>query len=88
MERDDADVLEEAYRFLTSTRSRWHLVGNFIAGAGGIVGPSGLDSLPKGGEALSRLARSLSERPDELRGQYRRVTRRARRVVERSFYGL
>ena len=39
--------------------------------------------------ALSRiLARSLQTTPAHLRDDYRRVTRRARRVVERAFYGL
>jgi glutamate-ammonia-ligase adenylyltransferase len=81
-------VLSEAYRFLSATRNRWHLVGNFIAGAGGIVSSAGSDSLPSDREALSRLARSLGTSPSDLREAYRRVTRRARRVVEERFYGL
>jgi len=34
------------------------------------------------------LARSLETTPGELRSDYRRVTRRARAVVDRLFYGL
>jgi hypothetical protein len=37
---------------------------------------------------LSRLARSLDTTPSALREQYRRVTRRARQVVQRLFYGV
>jgi hypothetical protein len=33
------------------------------------------------------LARSLATSPGRLRDEYRRVTRRSRRVVERLFYG-
>ena len=71
----DRDVLADAYRFLERTRNRWYLV----KGAPG-------DSLPQG-DQLVRLARSLDTSPAELREQYRRVTRRARQVVERLFYG-
>jgi glutamate-ammonia-ligase adenylyltransferase len=81
-------VLAEAYRFLSTTRNRWHLIGNFIAGAGGIVSSFGSDSLPSDREQLSRLSRSLGTTPTELREAYRRVTRRARAVVEQRFYGL
>jgi glutamate-ammonia-ligase adenylyltransferase len=86
----EAAVLADAYRFLTSTRNRWHLVGNFIAGAGsgGVVSTAGSDSLPADRESLARLARSLGTDPTELRETYRRVTRRARKVVEERFYGL
>ncbi len=88
VEHGEATVLSEAYRFLSETRNRWHLVGNFVAGAGGLVSPVGSDSLPKDREQLARLARSLGTSPSELREAYRRVTRRARQVVERRFYGL
>ena len=57
-------------------RNRWFLVNS---------GPS--DSLPTQPEPLLWLARSLDTTPAELRDEYRRVTRRARRVVERVFYG-
>ena len=83
----DAASLREAYRFCVRTRNRWHLVGNYLAGAGGVVG-SGADALPRQPELQSRLARSLGTTPSELRESYRRVTRRSRKVVERVFYGL
>jgi len=44
------------------------------------------DALPSGDD-LIRLARSLGTTAPALRDDYRRVTRRARRVVERAFYG-
>ena len=72
---DDRATLAAAYRFCERTRNRWYLV----KGAPG-------DSLPQG-DQLVRLARSLDTSPAELREQYRRVTRRARQVVERLFYG-
>ncbi|MGH9184877.1 MAG: bifunctional [glutamine synthetase] adenylyltransferase/[glutamine synthetase]-adenylyl-L-tyrosine phosphorylase [Acidimicrobiales bacterium] len=73
---DDRAVLAEAYRFCERTRNRLFLVNS-----------SRGDSLPQHPERLARLARSLGSTPGELRGEYRRVTRRARRVVERLFYG-
>ncbi|HYX44997.1 MAG TPA: putative nucleotidyltransferase substrate binding domain-containing protein, partial [Acidimicrobiales bacterium] len=73
---DDHDVLADAYRFCERTRNRWFL----IKGA-----PD--DSLPSQPEQLGRLARSLDTSSTELRERYRRVTRRARWVVERLFYG-
>ena len=76
LDPEDHDVLAEAYRFCERTRNRWFL----IKGA-----PD--DSLPRQADQLGRLARSLDTDPSELREQYRRVTRRARRVVERLFYG-
>jgi len=72
----DADVLVEAYRFCEGTRNRWFLVNS-----------SPGDSLPSQPNELLWLARSLGTTPTELREHYRRVTRRARRVVERLFYG-
>ncbi|MGA2527849.1 MAG: bifunctional [glutamine synthetase] adenylyltransferase/[glutamine synthetase]-adenylyl-L-tyrosine phosphorylase [Acidimicrobiales bacterium] len=83
----DAAILKEAYRFCTRTRNRWHLVGNYVAGAGGVVG-SGADAMPRQPELQSRLARSLATTPSDLKESYRRVTRRSRKVVERVFYGL
>ena len=73
---EDRRVLGEAYRFCERTRNRWFLV----KGA-----PD--DALPRTPENLARLARSLGTTPQELRESYRRVTRRARQVVERLFYG-
>ncbi len=72
----DADVLRSAYRFCEATRNRLFLVRG---------GPG--HSLPQESTELLRLARSLGTTPSDLREQYRRVTRRARRVVERLFYG-
>jgi [glutamine synthetase] adenylyltransferase / [glutamine synthetase]-adenylyl-L-tyrosine phosphorylase len=74
--RDDADILVEAYRFCERTRNRWFLV-NSAPG----------DALPSRPEELLWLARSLDLTATGLRESYRRVTRRARRVVERVFYG-
>ncbi|HET6832790.1 MAG TPA: bifunctional [glutamine synthetase] adenylyltransferase/[glutamine synthetase]-adenylyl-L-tyrosine phosphorylase [Acidimicrobiales bacterium] len=75
---DDADVLRAAYRFCERTRNRWWLVGS---------APSAVDALPQRPDDLSHLARSLDTSAAGLRDEYRRVTRRARRVVERLFYG-
>jgi glutamate-ammonia-ligase adenylyltransferase len=44
------------------------------------------NSLPQEANELLWLARSLGTTPSALREQYRRATRRARRVVERLFY--
>jgi [glutamine synthetase] adenylyltransferase / [glutamine synthetase]-adenylyl-L-tyrosine phosphorylase len=73
----DAAVLIEAYRFCEATRNRLFLVR---------AAPG--DALPSTGPHLSTLARSLGTSPTELRQEYRRLTRRARRVVERVFYGM
>ncbi|HTT85955.1 MAG TPA: hypothetical protein VMF60_01185, partial [Acidimicrobiales bacterium] len=62
--------------------NRWHLVAALPGGT-----PPG-DALPTEPAALSRLARSLGITPSALRDEYRRLTRRARRVVERLFYGV
>ncbi len=83
----DALTLKDAYRFCTLTRNRWHLVGNYVAGAGALA-KSGADAMPRQSELQSRLARSLGTSPTDLRESYRRVTRRSRKVVERVFYGL
>jgi glutamate-ammonia-ligase adenylyltransferase len=72
---DEADLLEEAYRFCDRTRNRTYLV----VGTG--------DALPARPELVAPVARSLGVTVSELRERYRRVTRRARRVVERRFYG-
>jgi [glutamine synthetase] adenylyltransferase / [glutamine synthetase]-adenylyl-L-tyrosine phosphorylase len=72
----DAQVLAEAYRFCEEARNRLYLVR----------GRPG-DSLPPPGHHLTTLARSLGMTAPELREQYRRLTRRARRVTERVFYG-
>ena len=72
----DARELAAAYRFCEVTRNRLCLVAG-----------TPLDALPPQGSTLLRcLARSLDTTPSALREDYRRVTRRARRVVERIFY--
>ena len=71
---EDADVLAASYRFCEHTRNRSFLV----VGAG--------DALPIRPERATPLARSLGLSVTDLRTEYRRVTRRARRVVEHRFY--
>jgi len=73
---EDHTVLVDAYRFCERTRNRWFLVNS---------GPG--DTLPPQLEELERLAVSLGTTAQALRDDYRRATRRARRVVERLFYG-
>ncbi len=72
----DALVLGHAYRFCEATRNRLYLVRG---------GPC--DFLPAPGHQLTVLARSLGTTPTGLREEYRRRTRRCRRVVEKLFYG-
>lgn len=76
LDGEDADVLIEAFRFCEKTRNRLQLVRD-VPG----------DALPNPGPALAALARSLDTTATDLRDEYRRVTRRCRRVVERLFYG-
>jgi len=73
---DDHEILTDSYRFCERTRNRWFLV-NSAPG----------DTLPPQLEDLERLAVSLGTTARTLRDDYRRVTRRARRVFERLFYG-
>jgi glutamate-ammonia-ligase adenylyltransferase len=80
--RSDAGALRDSYWFCERTRNRWHLVGALPGG-----GSPG-DSLPTQAHQMSRLARSLGTTPVALRDDYRRVTRRARGVMERLFYGI
>jgi glutamate-ammonia-ligase adenylyltransferase len=75
----DAVVLEQAYRFCARVRNRLYLQAG---------GPR--DSLPTDPAAATRLARSLGYRRhprSALREEYRRRTRRARRVVDRLLFG-
>jgi len=72
---EDADVLRASYRFCERTRNRWFLVKS-----------SAGDALPTQPEQARWLALSLGTTAGQLREEYRRVTRRARRVVERVFY--
>jgi len=76
---DDRAALDEAYRFCAAVRNRLFLRAGRPR-----------DSLPADPEETARLARSLGYNLDprsSLREEYRRVTRRARRVTERVFYG-
>ena len=80
LESRDADELEAAYRLCARVRNRLYLQAGRRR-----------DSLPTDPAEVTRLARSLGygRGPrSSLREDYRRVTRRARRVVERVFYGL
>jgi glutamate-ammonia-ligase adenylyltransferase len=77
---DDADALEAAYRFCERARNALYLQ---------TARPS--DSLPTrtdDAEKLGLLLGYLIGPASSLRDDYRRVTRRARRVVEHVFYGL
>jgi glutamate-ammonia-ligase adenylyltransferase len=78
VEPDDAEVLRAAYRLCERARNRWWLVGS---------APAVSDALPSRPSDLLHLARSLDTTVSALREDYRRVTRRSRRVVERLFYG-
>jgi glutamate-ammonia-ligase adenylyltransferase len=76
---DDADALEAAYRFCERARNARYLQSG---------SPS--DALPNDRSEIAKLALLLGyvhEPATSLRDDYRRVTRRARRVFEREFYG-
>lgn len=75
LDAHDGAVLHEAYRFCERTRNRLFLVRSTPG-----------DALPTQPDHLAWLARSLDTTPTGLRDEYRRVTRRARAVVERVFY--
>ena len=76
LEADEERALSESYLFCTRARLRLHLqMGRPV------------DSLPTAPTELRGLAASLGfDRASELRDEYRRVTRRARRVFETRFY--
>jgi glutamate-ammonia-ligase adenylyltransferase len=77
---DDADVLEAAYRFCERARNALYLY---------TARPS--DALPidrTESERLGLLLGYVSRPASALRNEYRRLTRRSRRVVERVFFGL
>jgi glutamate-ammonia-ligase adenylyltransferase len=76
LDADEHAALAGAHLFLEEVRNRLFLV----------VGDPG-DALPARADHLARLAASLGTTPRALREDHRRVTRRARRVVERRFYG-
>jgi glutamate-ammonia-ligase adenylyltransferase len=77
---DDAAALEAAWRFSSRARDAITLVRDKAE-----------DQLPKPGKVLQAVGEVLGYRPDFQSGQliddYRRATRRARRVVEAVFYG-
>lgn len=77
IEPGDSHTLIEAFEFCELVRNRWFLV-NSAPG----------DALPTQPEPMLWLARSLDTDSADLRSEYRRVTRRARAVVDRVFYGL
>jgi [glutamine synthetase] adenylyltransferase / [glutamine synthetase]-adenylyl-L-tyrosine phosphorylase len=79
LEPDDADALRESFWFCSAARNARYLVTG-----------SERESLPTDLNEAEHLARLLGylERPQAtLRDDYRRVTRRARQVVDRVFYG-
>jgi len=76
---EDASALDAAYRFCATVRNRLYLRAGRAR-----------DSLPTDPDEAARLAVSLGYEINPrsaLREEYRRVTRRARRVVDRVFYG-
>jgi glutamate-ammonia-ligase adenylyltransferase len=76
---DDAGALEAAYRFCERARNARYLQSG---------SPS--DALPSNRSEIAKLGLLLGyvhEPATSLRDDYRRVTRRARRVFEREFYG-
>ncbi|MHB8295551.1 MAG: [protein-PII] uridylyltransferase family protein [Acidimicrobiales bacterium] len=72
----DAEVLAESWQVCSRDRDAAYVVSGIAAG-----------SLPTRPEVMRRLALSRSMTIPELRGEYKKVTRRSRRVVERLFYG-
>ncbi len=75
LSESDHGVLVESYRFCERARNRLFLLNSAPA-----------DFLPPRLDKLERLAVSLGTTARQLRDDYRRVTRRARRVFERLFY--
>jgi glutamate-ammonia-ligase adenylyltransferase len=72
----DYNSLNDSYLFCTRVRLRLHLQSGRVS-----------NSLPTDPDSAARLAASLGfDRTAELREQYRRYTRRARRTFERLFY--
>jgi glutamate-ammonia-ligase adenylyltransferase len=80
LDSEEHEILEEAYRFCITVRNRLYLLHGRRR-----------DSLPDDPLEAVRLARSLGYPRSPritLREDYRRLTRRARRVVEERFYGM
>ncbi len=76
LEADDHDALHASYLFCTRVRLRLHLQSGRLT-----------NSLPTDPDATARLANSLGfDRTAELREQYRRYTRKARRTFETLFF--
>lgn len=75
LDADEHAALADAHGFLEAVRNRLFLV----------TGEPG-DALPARPERLEHLASSLGTDPAGLRERHRKVTRRARRVVERRFF--
>jgi glutamate-ammonia-ligase adenylyltransferase len=79
LDDDDADALDAAYRFCERARNARYLQNG---------SPS--DALPNDraeAEKLGLMLGYVHQPATSLRDEYRRLTRRARRVVEREFYG-
>ena len=79
LDDDDADALEAAYRFCERARNARYLQSG---------SPS--DALPSDRAEIERLGLLMGyvhQPATSLRDEYRKLTRRARRVVERVFYG-
>ncbi len=78
LEAGDGAVLERAHRFCSRVRNRLYLQTG-----------KPVDALPADPDEVTRLALSLgyeSAPRSSLREEYRRVTRRARRIIEARFY--
>ncbi len=73
----DAEALNQSHLWLSHVRNRLCLVRG-----------TPTNSLPTRADELGRLSASLDLTASALRDQYRRVTRRARAVTERLFYGI
>jgi len=82
LDADDAEVLLEAWSLASRLRSAIVLWSGRTTGAG-------VDLLPHDSHALTGIARLLGDvgTGPELEEQYLRVSRRARTVMERVFYG-
>ena len=79
IERQDADWLSDAYLMLNRVRNHMYLLRGLAT-----------DALPTKDEDVERLARSLGfgrGSRSSFFERYRRITRRARQVCDRLFYG-